>query len=162
MTSNWTAAKEVWPHLWFPSAFTSFGPWRDQSGTCLRRGSCFWDERATGIKLLSRITDSLLHIPENWPVLGLRKCCFQNTNLSGHWREPTANGETTGYDQWILTAETKWFCLSFSSQTLIYNRTLSRLSLRSKRTWIAGSQATEFQKLKVALAGTILVRVANF
>lgn len=59
------------------------------------------DQRPTGIQRLSIMTDSLLHSPKNWPVLGLLKCSVQNISVFGYCREATANGETIGRDQWV-------------------------------------------------------------
>ena len=98
-------------------------------------------------------TNSLPCSPKSWHVLGLLKCCFQDTNLSGPWRETATNGETTGCDPWVLVIKAKWV-FSFSHQTLRYGRTLSRLSLCPKRTWMAWLGSPSWPRQDPSLQGS--------
>lgn len=126
MTSDRTAAGDVWPHLWFPSASTVFWPTKWLGQNLVKEGKLIsknWDERTTRIKQLSTMTNSLLHDPQNRPVLGLPKCCFQNINPSGYWREATANADNIGWEEWNLMTNSKWFCFSLSSQGFKYGGT---------------------------------------
>lgn len=99
-------------------------------------------------------TDSLPCSPKSWHVLGLPKCCFQNTNPSGPWGETTTNGETTGCDLWVLVIKAKWLFFSLSPQTLRYGRTLSRLSLWAKRTWMAWLWSPSWPRQELSLQRT--------
>lgn len=163
MISDRTTAREVWPHLWFSSASTFFGPGRGQGRSWLRRGSCF--QRIEMKELLE--SNSLVQ----WLIFF---CTFLRTDLSLAFQFVASRiSNCQGTEEKPLQTVRPLGVVSESWQKQIHSaslptpdsrcsRALSRLHLCPERTWVADSQATELKKLKVALAGAIYAGVANF